>query len=206
MSFYLVQITRLRLRQVAGLGELRQVHAIICRRHHSGQSRARGLRLHSFQHLQPFRSGAAAMGRERIDHHAARQGPLGRLIAQNETIAKQGADGGVQNQLSQGSLARLDTALSQHGDPAGDVGGSEMQMHRRPVRQWPGFAIQNPYPGIKLTNRCVDLFSQQPIAPADQGLVQITPGDIDGATLPYAAHIRRPVEGPQTAYPRFNTF
>jgi hypothetical protein len=132
---------------------------------------------------------------------AAADGALRRLVANNEPVPGDRADRVVEHQLRARVGARGDLIGAEDGDPAGHVGGAQMNVHRRPVAQRAHLGVEHAQIRVDFAHRPQIGRRHQPIAALYDRLVDA--GEIDGAALPGCALIGFLIVGVDPAYPRF---
>ncbi len=145
---------------------------------------------------------ASARGRrEGVDHRAAAEGALRRLIADNEAIAVQGADRAFEIELNEGIRSRgQGIALEQH-DARTDLARAQVEANGRPVRQRTALARQQSQTDVDALARRMHRVVEQPVAALDVGLCQ-SAAEIERQALADLARRRLATLGMHAAHAR----
>ena len=143
--------------------------------------------LHRREISETLRLGAAARGREDVDDSSTAERSLRGLIADDQAIAIERADGVVEHELNQGRFAGRDAGALQYRDAPRDIRCAEVDMDRSPVGQRAVFAFKNAKACVEAQDWIGDVARDDPIAAFDALRLQLRPGQIDGAALPCPA-------------------
>ena len=84
---------------------------------------------------------------------AAADGPARRLVAHDEAVAMAGAEGAVEAELGEAAPAGGQLPTFEQGDAPGGLGGREVDVHGRPVRQRPLLGRQHAKARIEPAHR-----------------------------------------------------
>jgi len=77
---------------------------------------------------------------QRVEYAAAAEGALGGLVAQDHAVAMHRMGWRIEQQLRVHVATGRQAFAFEQGDAAGDILGAEVDVHRRPVAQFAGFA------------------------------------------------------------------
>ena len=144
---------------------------------------------------------SAAIGRRQVEYPRPAQGAAGGLVAEDATIAVEGGDGSLQDQIRQALLARRQALPLQQAHPGHDMGGAQVQMHGGPVAQGPLLRGQEPHRDREAVGGEIQRRIEDPVAPADVPGVEIMPRQLQGAALARHANRHGPVLGAQAPHP-----
>ena len=128
-----------------------------------------------------YLSVAARCRRERVNHAAAADGARCRLVAHDEAVAVQRGERLICDQLHQRRAARRNRRAAPYRDACSDVGGAEMQMHRRPVPDRLRLAREHLQAHVDALGRRVHRGRDHPVAAAD--LLELDAGEIERAAF-----------------------
>ena len=117
------------------------------------------------------------------------------MIAQDQAVAPGGTERLVEDQLHQARLARRDRPPNEDRDPARQMRGAEMHMHRREMPERPVLGGENPDPGIDAPARPVGGGGEQPVAAAERDLLEVRAGNVERRALPRRRRFRLPPFG-----------
>ena len=138
---------------------------------------------HASEISQPFGLRAAAYRRENVNDLSAANGALRGLVPEDQTIAPQRANRPVEYELNQRRRARRNAGAFEHSNSPRDVGRAQVDVYRRPMSQRLLLTLENPQPGVNLGYRIRHITGHDPIAPADQIILQSCAGEIESTPL-----------------------
>ena len=184
--------------QVPGEGKTVEIDGLCRRLEHARERRHRVVAVQGAQQGEALRGPAPPRRGERVEHPAAPDRPRGRLVAQDETVAVQGPDGTVEDQLHGCLVARLELLPVEKREPAGHVLGRQVDVHGGPVLDRFRFGGQEPHAPVETRARGVEGGVEHPLAPADR--LALDPGEVQRAALSRPALVGRPVLGVNAAH------